>query len=194
MNKILTTAAFSSIAASLVLAGSAMAAEVVSLNSSDPTSDEIIQGFTGNKAGSEEGGIPGVKFRGIRMKKAPEASSSCDVPSGAVALHIQFEVNSFNLSPNGRKTLDEMAKAMQSAELRNCNFMIEGHTDASGKASYNQWLSEKRAQSVGDYLTGNSVASARLEMVGKGENEPLNPRNTYAAENRRVQFAIVNGQ
>jgi outer membrane protein OmpA-like peptidoglycan-associated protein len=184
------------IALSAVLTAPVMASDVVSLQGGAPSSEDIIKGFTGNQA--ESGDIPGVKFRGIRMKKSAqpmaEDTNTCDVPSGAVALHIQFEINSFELSRNGQTTLDEMAKAMRSPELANCNFTVEGHTDASGKASYNQWLSEKRAQSVSQYLASHAVAPSRLNAVGKGEESPMNTRNLYAPENRRVQFLIVNGQ
>ena len=73
--------------------------------------------------------------------------------------------------------------------------MIEGHTDSSGAAAYNQSLSEKRAASVRDYLVNQAdVDAARLTSRGYGETRPIATNDTAEgrAQNRRVS-AVVEG-
>ena len=180
-----------------------MAENVITIDQNNLTSEEILKGFTGS-AGNEElpdelvpsEGAGGVKFRGIRMKNAPaEASTSgCNVPNGTISLQVQFDVNSYSLKKDGYKTLKAMAKAMASPKLQNCKFLIEGHTDASGNADYNRSLSQKRAETVKTFLSYNDIEEASLATKGLGEDSPLNPKKPFAAENRRVQFKIVNGR
>ncbi|WKV12849.1 OmpA family protein [Marivirga harenae] len=74
----------------------------------------------------------------------------------------------------------------------NIEVVIIGHTDSTGPEEYNQVLSEKRAQSVVNYLTDNGVKKDRLEYVGKGETEPAYPNDTKEnrSKNRRVNFKV----
>lgn len=184
MKKLLTAVSFT---LSLGLSFNANSADVISLDSSNPDSEDIIQGFLGNQS-SDTGN--GMKFRGIRMKNS-EGSSTCNVSNQAVALQIPFAFNSATLEQRGINTVTEMAKAMNSASLANCKFIVEGHTDAAGKSGYNQALSEKRANAVAKLLRSANVTADRLESVGKGEESPINAENPFAAENRRVQFKVV---
>ncbi len=70
--------------------------------------------------------------------------------------------------------------------------VIEGHTDADGSESYNQKLSEKRANSVRDYLVNKSVVATRLEAIGYGETHPIADNETPEGKekNRRIEFNI----
>ena len=181
-----------------------MAEKVVTIDSNNLTSEEILKGFTGSEGDAElppelmpGEGSGGVKFRGIRMKNttaSAPASSGCNVPNGTISLQVQFDVNSYGLKKEGYKTLKAMAKAMSSPRLSNCKFLIEGHTDASGNADYNRSLSQKRAETVKTFLTYNEIDEGILATKGMGEDNPLNASNPYAAENRRVQFKIINGR
>jgi outer membrane protein OmpA-like peptidoglycan-associated protein len=73
------------------------------------------------------------------------------------------------------------------------NITVIGHTDSKGSDSYNQSLSERRAQAVTNYLMSNSVTSTRLTAVGKGETDPIatNDTNEGSSLNRRVEFVIT---
>ena len=51
--------------------------------------------------------------------------------------------------------------------------LIEGHTDNTGSADYNQALSQRRANAVADVLMNNGVPAARLRTIGRGEDEPV---------------------
>ena len=69
---------------------------------------------------------------------------------------------------------------------------IDGHTDNTGSAEYNQQLSERRAVSVGRYLNSRQVDARRLLVVGFGETRPIasNDTNSGRAANRRVEIRI----
>jgi outer membrane protein OmpA-like peptidoglycan-associated protein len=200
--KILRTTLAASLAAALLSGSPLILAEnVVTIDNNNLTSEEILKGFTGPEDDLPPELMPGegsggVKFRGIRMKNSTAAapSTGCNVPNGTISLQVQFDVNSYGLKKEGYKTLKAMAKAMASPRLNNCKFLIEGHTDASGNADYNRSLSQKRAETVKTFLTYNDIDDGILATTGMGEDSPLDAGNPYAAENRRVQFKIVNGR
>jgi outer membrane protein OmpA-like peptidoglycan-associated protein len=76
-------------------------------------------------------------------------------------------------------------------------FSIEGHTDSVGSDVYNQTLSEKRAQTVADYLMAAGVSrSSVLSVQGLGETRPLASNDTEDGRqrNRRVEIIIEDGQ
>jgi outer membrane protein OmpA-like peptidoglycan-associated protein len=70
---------------------------------------------------------------------------------------------------------------------------IEGHTDSRGGADYNRKLSDRRANSVKEYLIGKGVEAERLESIGFGEDKPVDPADNEEAwaKNRRVDFFIT---
>jgi len=70
---------------------------------------------------------------------------------------------------------------------------IAGHTDSDGSESSNQTLSERRAQSVYQYLVSKGIAGNRLTTVGHGESNPVVPNNSAAnkARNRRIEFTVL---
>jgi outer membrane protein OmpA-like peptidoglycan-associated protein len=75
------------------------------------------------------------------------------------------------------------------------NIDITGHTDNVGSKSANQKLSEKRAKSVADYLTGKGVAAGRIQSAGYGDARPVVPNDSKAnkAKNRRIEFKVIKG-
>jgi len=122
---------------------------------------------------------------------APSAQPSVD-------LYVQFAFNSAELTPLGRKQLDELGKALNSRSLLNWGFELAGHTDAVGAADYNRRLSLERANAVKLYLvTAHSLNPGRLLPVGLGFTRLADPANPKSAINRRVEVkrvAMVNGQ
>jgi len=70
---------------------------------------------------------------------------------------------------------------------------VAGHTDARGTDSYNQDLSQRRAEAVAQYLEGRGVDPARLVPVGYGESRPIADNDTEAGmeKNRRVEFNLI---
>lgn len=119
-------------------------------------------------------------------------TDGCPVSQTAIAFRIEFDLNSYNLRPDAFGVLNEIGSAMNSPQLVDCVFMVEGHTDASGSDAYNFRLSGYRAQTVINFLVGASrVSPERLVGLGKGEMELLYPSQPTAPQNRRVQIRIA---
>jgi len=89
---------------------------------------------------------------------------------------------------------DEMSRVAQVlVQYPETNIQIAGHTDSTGSETYNQQLSERRAQVVKNALAGQGVNPARLTTVGYGESKPIADNNTEAGRqiNRRVEITIA---
>ncbi|MCL6699046.1 OmpA family protein [Sphingomonas sp. NSE70-1] len=108
------------------------------------------------------------------------------MPSG-----ITFQVDQSNIQPQFQSTLDQVAQTL--ASYNQTYIDVLGHTDSTGSDAYNQALSERRAQSVADYLAGRGVARARIGTRGYGETQLIATNDTDAgrAENRRVEIKVV---
>lgn len=105
-------------------------------------------------------------------------------------LLITFELGSDRLSGQAQQNLAEFARALQGDALRQVEFNVDGHTDASGSDIFNQSLSERRAASVVRFLEGLGVDSARLRAKGHGETAPRENTDPFAPINRRVEATI----
>ena len=108
----------------------------------------------------------------------------------ALSLLIEFDYNSTSVRPESQQLLTMLSQALQSEKLHLSHFAVEGHTDAKGRADYNQNLSQRRAMAVRDFLKTQGVVAYRLATVGKGASELANPADPQSGENRRVR--IVN--
>ena len=100
----------------------------------------------------------------------------------------QFEKGQAQLNDDAKLALHDLAKVMkQNDALR---LRIEGHTSAEGDAAVNQKLSEDRAQAAVDFLVNKEgIDASRLEAVGKGSSEPIDPATPEAI--RRTEFVIL---
>jgi OOP family OmpA-OmpF porin len=98
-----------------------------------------------------------------------------------------FAFDSDVLRDEFKPELDAVAQQMVSDTTT--QFLVWGHTDTAGPASYNQGLSERRAEAVADYLESQGVTRDRLVVRGFGETQLAvpTPDNTPNAENRRVE-------
>jgi outer membrane protein OmpA-like peptidoglycan-associated protein len=106
-------------------------------------------------------------------------------------LLIGFELNSDRLSRDARAEAAVFARALNMAQLKNKRFVITGHTDSSGGEAYNLILSQRRAESVVNYLVSQGVDRNRLEAKGAGYANPLPKLTVTNALNRRVEAAVV---
>jgi outer membrane protein OmpA-like peptidoglycan-associated protein len=127
---------------------------------------------------------------GAGVAAAP-ASPAASSQAANLSLPIAFETNSAQIRPESGNLLGALVAAMLSPELRASRFVIEGHTDAVGSPAQNLRLSRERAEQVKLFLVTLGVEAERLRAVGKGANEPLNPRDPRAAENRRVRVVAL---
>jgi outer membrane protein OmpA-like peptidoglycan-associated protein len=111
----------------------------------------------------------------------------------ALALNIFFPHSSSRIPPKYYSDLDKLGEALKLPQFKDYRFQIEGHTDNVGSQSYNENLSEKRAESVKQYLVQHfSIDPQRLIARGYGERKPRGPNDTDAGRylNRRIE--IVN--
>lgn len=104
---------------------------------------------------------------------------------------ITFATDRADITPRFSVVLDQLAASLR--QYPGTVIQIEGHTDTTGNADYNQRLSENRANSVRSYLIQRGVAPDRMVAVGYGQTRPLADNRTVAgrAMNRRVEIIIV---
>lgn len=118
--------------------------------------------------------------------------SAAPAAKPSLSLLIQFDFNSAKVKPESQQALSNLAQALQSKELLESKFAVEGHTDAKGRDDYNLKLSQQRADAVRAFLASNGVQDSRLAAVGKGATELANAADPQAAENRRVRIVNLN--
>jgi outer membrane protein OmpA-like peptidoglycan-associated protein len=158
--------------------------------------ERIVGTGIGAVAGAAIGGYMDKQERELRQRTAGtgvEIQRQGDellltMPSG-----ITFPINSYDIQPQFRPTLDQVAQTL--AAYPSTMIDVYGHTDPSGGDRINIPLSRNRAQSVASYLAGRGVAQERVATEGFGSAQPL-PGNTNATEaeraaNRRVEIRIV---
>ncbi len=104
---------------------------------------------------------------------------------------ITFDFDSDALRSDFTGVLNSVALVIE--EFDKTVIEIAGHTDSVGAASYNQRLSERRAQSVARELMSNNVSENRMLVVGYGEDAPIASNDTDAGrqQNRRVELTLV---
>jgi outer membrane protein OmpA-like peptidoglycan-associated protein len=105
--------------------------------------------------------------------------------------NITFATGQSYITSGFHATLNDVAKVL--VKFDKTFLSIEGHTDSSGAADFNQKLSEQRATSVKSYLMNQNIIAARLNTTGYGETQPVAANNTAQnkALNRRVEIQIV---
>ncbi len=198
----------------LLVAGSVGASACASLNKKQEgavigaTAGAAVGGVIGNQTGSTArgaiigavvGGAAGAIIGHQMDQQAKELSQSIKgatverVGEGiqvTFASGLLFAFDSDSILPNAGTNLRELAASLQ--KYPDSQLLIVGHTDNVGDASYNQRLSERRANSAAQYLAAQNVARTRLQTSGKGESEPVTTNDTDAgrSQNRRVEVAI----
>lgn len=105
-------------------------------------------------------------------------------------LLITFELGSDELTPQARENLQQFATALSDPALGATSFNVDGYTDARGSDTFNQQLSERRAQRVVEYLESLGIDRSRLEAKGHGETGLRDTSDPFAAINRRVEATI----
>jgi outer membrane protein OmpA-like peptidoglycan-associated protein len=108
-----------------------------------------------------------------------------------IDLEINFDYNSADISARSLSSVQALGKALTNPDMKGSTFVVAGHTDAAGGESYNQDLSERRADAIKKYLVDKyGIAGSDLVTVGYGKSKLKDPANPMADANRRVQ--VVN--
>lgn len=104
---------------------------------------------------------------------------------------VLFATGRADLKAGSRQTLDKLTTFLRAYPKR--NVQIDGFTDNVGGDDYNQSLSERRADSVRDALTGMGIANDRILTKGLGKSSPVGDNDTATGrqQNRRVEVLIL---
>ena len=175
-----------------VLLAAALALPGVGSAQTDYSADDVVDHFTTLKTRGVTFGPTGFGKTGKDgdAAKPDDAARPAVSDPSAFNLSITFQFNSDELTGRAQRNLREFAKALGRPELATLRFAVDGHTDASGPETYNQGLSERRAQSVVRFLEAQGIDARRLEARGFGELKPAvdNPRDR---RNRRVETRLL---
>ena len=119
----------------------------------------------------------------------PPPAPAPEFTTTTLSAETLFDFDSATLRAQGRETLRNLASTLTAADVTYTSVLVEGHTCSIGPADYNQGLSERRAQSVVDYLVAQGVRPDAIRMVGYGETRPTADNATRAGRelNRRVE-------
>ena len=166
----------------------------------------LIGARTGNAAmgvaiGAAVGGTAGGVIGNKMDKQAREISQA--IPGAEVerigeGIHltlkedaIRFDNNKSTLTSQAKTNLDKLLPVFN--EYADTNIEIFGYTDNVGTPAYNLTLSDKRAESVKNYLISKGLASTRFKTTGLGIADPIATNDTAdgRSQNRRVEFAII---
>ncbi|MEP3347517.1 MAG: OmpA family protein [Litoreibacter sp.] len=162
------------------------------------TSDNNLErGLIGAAIGGAVGGLIGNELdKQADDLRSDLGNNNVDVVNTGSELRVTlpqdllFATDSTSLRPDLQADLRAVANNLN--DYPNSNVIVVGHTDSTGDASYNQNLSERRAQAVSSVLSRAGVAGSRLRVSGQGESQPVASNDSVAgrAQNRRVEIII----
>lgn len=121
----------------------------------------------------------------LEIERLQDGRLKLNIPS-----EVSFDVDSTAIKPAFVGTLDKVGNILQ--EYNQTTVLVVGHTDDTGAEGYNMDLSQRRANSVAEFLSGKGIAYQRLRTEGRGELEPRASNSTPAGQqmNRRVEIFI----
>ncbi len=161
----------------------------------------LIGGKNSSGKGALIGGILGAASGGLignyMDKQAQELASVAEVHRTEDGIRVTmrdrilFDTGQSELKPESRLGLVKIADVIKT--YNKTEVAIVGHTDNVGSASYNQDLSERRANSVQVFLVNQGVAASRLKTIGMSFDDPVDSNDTPEgrALNRRVELHIT---
>ena len=121
----------------------------------------------------------------------PEVTAEVQKQLNDYARTILFDTGRATLKTETVSVFVDIIKILN--EYPTAKFTVEGHTDSVGSEKLNQSLSEKRANSVRDFLIKEGIGSDRLTAIGYGEAKPIATNNTRTGrtQNRRVEINLI---
>jgi outer membrane protein OmpA-like peptidoglycan-associated protein len=209
MTRILGIRNFKAIGAVLAIGAALSMTAGMAFAGDDVTADQILKALAPKKpltrglslappadpavSASEGTFVETLRNRSTRSLSIGEreqiATIAKDKPN--IDLEITFDYNSADISARSQPAVQALGKALSSADLKGSTFIVAGHTDAAGGETYNQDLSERRADSIKRYLVDKfGIAGTDLVTVGYGKTKPKDPNAPMDPANRRVQ--VVN--
>ena len=159
-----------------------------------------IGGAAGAAAGTTLGAVMDKKAKELEKIEAAKIETITDA-NGFEAIKVTFssgilfDFNSSTLSDESKESLKQFATVLEDLGS-NADITILGHTDNVGTKTYNQKLSQDRAESVVNYLLSKKIAKNRMTFKGYAFDEPIDTNDTPEgrAQNRRVEFKILSNE
>lgn len=171
--------------------GGAAAGAVIGGIASGSARGAIIGAAIGGAAGAAIGGVMDAQAEDLQ-DKLPNAQVERVGEGIQITFDsgILFDVNQSTLRAAAQQNLTDLAASLE--EYEGTDVLVVGHTDSTGEASYNEGLSERRADAARNYLLGAGLDPDRVTAMGMGEEEPVDTNDTDAGRqaNRRVEVAI----
>ena len=184
----------------------ALPSAIESVGAAEQTSEQIIKALTppritrglstspadAARAAEETRFIDTLRNRPTRSLSSDEREKITSIAKvkPSIDLEINFDYNSAAIGATSQ--VAALGQALSSADLKGRTFIVAGHTDGKGGVTYNQGLSERRADAVKRFLLERyGIEASHLVTVGYGKTQLKNTANPFAGENRRVQVVNV---
>ncbi|MGF1477354.1 MAG: OmpA family protein [Geminicoccaceae bacterium] len=164
--------------------------------------NDLAGGLIGGAVGAVAGGVVGNVFDRQQQEFEEELAAERrrneieitrvreDLLKLTLDSEVSFDFDSASIKPAFDPTIDKLADVL--VKYDNTQITVVGHTDDIGSQSYNQGLSERRAEAVRSRLVDYGVSPRRLEAIGRGELEPRTNNFSEAGRqlNRRVEILV----
>jgi outer membrane protein OmpA-like peptidoglycan-associated protein len=171
----------------------AVAGGIIGHASGNTAMGAVIGGVVGGVAGGLIGHKMDKQQKEIEAIKEAKVEKVNDGEGLKVTFDagILFETNSSTLSTQSQDALNKFSQSLQNNP--ETDVAISGHTDNTGSDKINDPLSEKRAESVFNFMVSRGVPRSRMTTVGNGSKQPVASNKTEEgrAKNRRVEIVIV---
>jgi len=202
--KAMTVCAALSMTAGLALAGDANVTTDRILNALQPK--PVMRGLSSGAAparadqavkAKEASFLQGLRNRQTRSLSLSEREQIAEIATTkpAIDLEIQFDFNSASISAASVPSVKALGQALSDPKLKGSTFVVAGHTDGVGGDAFNQGLSERRADTIKQYLVSKyHIAGSDLVTVGYGKTKLKDANDPTDAVNRRVQVVNMDNE
>jgi outer membrane protein OmpA-like peptidoglycan-associated protein len=155
----------------------------------NPTTEGIVRGLKGSVYVHLNLSVVGM----AAAASAATAHPQNEVTGPSVAIPITFETNSTIVDAATRNNIVKLSEALKDPGFQNRHFVFVGHADVRGTESHNVSLSKDRAEAIYQTLLARDpTLQGRVEVIGRGSADPLDPASTTEAfsRNRRLQVLL----
>ena len=154
-------------------------------------SGAVIGALSKGDGNRDQGALRGAIIGGALVNQNVTINNTGDRLVVTLPQDILFATGSSAVRPDLQRDLAAVAGNLQA--YPDSTVQIIGHTDSDGEASFNQQLSESRANAVASVLLNNGISSRRIQSYGRGESQPVasNLNAQGKSQNRRVEIVIL---
>jgi outer membrane protein OmpA-like peptidoglycan-associated protein len=156
------------------------------------TDSRVKSGYSAEELAQALFAEPGAAVR-TRGVGPVQTSPSMPIPKPVVTLNVLFAPNSDTVPPASYVEVDKLGTVLSWPQYTDYRIQLEGHTDNQGSERKNQQLSERRVQSIKQYLTQRfQIAPERIRTVGYGSSKPMASNDTPDGRNQNRRVEVTN--